>query len=117
MQRCRADAALDLAVELDPNVELEGDVDVDSIVDLDVAARPEILVENRHVGSRSTMGSRLLVWLHAVRSALAVRGYDAGTVVCFSSRLPRMRWSSGSRVRKPVPPGYLRYMVLAGSSE
>ena len=41
--------------------------------------------------SKSTTGSRLLVWLQAVRSAFAVRGYDAGTVVCFSNRLPRMR--------------------------
>ena len=47
-------------------------------------------------------GSRLLVWLHALRSAFAVRGYVAGTVVCFSSRLPRMRWSSGARTGSSV---------------
>ena len=29
--------------------------------------------------------------LHAARSAFAVRGYEEGTVVCFSNRLPRMR--------------------------
>ncbi len=74
--------------------------------------------------SRSITGSRLLVWLQAVRRLKSVSGYDAGTVTCFSRRLPRIRCSTGSRsMRRPyfhtlrVVVGFIAPTSLPGARE